>query len=219
MPFVRRTLAVLSLMVLIAVAAFLLLCLQIDRYGRVDLARPADAIVVLGATVLPGGRAGPDLQTRTRHGVDLYRAGLAPNLICTGGVTDDPFSAAAVAGRLAADWGVPPERIFLADGSKNTSEDARQAAQVMAQHGWQSAIVVSHPLHVYRASVFFKQAGVTAYTSPTTTDVDAIAQPWRFYYTAREGVGVLWPYMEAAGFPDRWTTRLQRWVYERRFLR
>lgn len=216
MRLIHCTLAGLGLTVLIAMVAFLLLCLQIDRYGRVDLARPADAIVVLGATVLPGGRPGPDLQVRTRHGVGLYQGGLAPNLICTGGVAGDPFSAAAVAGSMAQELGVPSERVFLADGSKNTSEDARQAAQVMAEHGWRTAVVVSHPLHVYRARLFFEQAGITTYTSPTTTDVDAIAQPWRFYYTVREGVGVLWPYLEAAGLPDHWTARLQLWVYEHR---
>jgi len=212
----RYLLIGLGLAVAIPAALFLRLCLDIDRQGRMDQAQPADAIVVLGAQVLPNGQAGPDLEARTTHAVSLYWVGLAPRIVCAGGVKGERSSAAAVAGNLASSLGVPREAIFLADGSWKTQEDAVQTAAVMAQHGWQTAIVVSHPLHVYRAKLFFEREGIVAYTSPTTTDVDGIAQPWRAYYTVREGAGVLWPYLEQVGFPSHWTARLQRLVYEHR---
>jgi len=213
MRLFRYIVAALGLVSLSAIALFLKLCFDIDRQGRVDRAQPADAIVVLGAQVLPNGQAGPDLEARTAHAVGLYQAGLAPRA-CTGGVKGERSAAAAVAGNLASSLGVPQEAIFLADGSWKTQEDAVQTAAVMAQHGWQTAIVVSHPLHVYRAKLFFEREGIVAYTSPTTTDVDGIAQPWRTYYTVREGAGVLWPYLERMGFPSHWTARLQKLVYE-----
>jgi len=216
MRLLRYIVAALGLVSLGAIALFLKLCFDIDRQGRVDQAQPADAIVVLGAQVLPNGQAGPDLEARTAHAVSLYQAGLAPRIICTGGVKGERSSAAAVAGNLASSLGVPQEVIFLADGSWKTQEDAVQTAAVMAQHGWQTAIVVSHPLHVYRAKLFFEGEGIVAYTSPTTTDVDGIAQPWRAYYTVREGAGVLWPYLEQIGLPAQWTARLQELVYEHR---
>jgi uncharacterized SAM-binding protein YcdF (DUF218 family) len=213
MRVLRYTLLALAAVGLVAVTAFALLCFEVDHYGRTDLAQQADAIVVLGALVLPDGQAGPDLSVRTQHAVGLYRARLAPRLICTGGVKDEPVSAAAVSKALAVSLGVPEQAVFLADGSANTEEDAERVAMVMARHGWQSAIVVSHPLHVYRAKLFFERAGLTVYTSPTTTDVDRIALPWRAYYTIREGGGILWPYLEEAGFPPNWTATLQKWVY------
>jgi uncharacterized SAM-binding protein YcdF (DUF218 family) len=216
MRLFRYTVAVVGFVSLMAIALFLKLCLDIDRQGRIDQAQPADAIVVLGAQVLPNGQAGPDLGARTAHANRLYQASLAPRIICTGGVKGERSSAAAVAGKLANSLGVPQEAIFLADGSWKTQEDAVQTAAVMAQHGWQTAIVVSHPLHVYRAKLFFEREGIIVYTSPTTTDVDGIAQPWRAYYTVREGVGVLWPYLEQMGFPAHWTARLQELVYEHR---
>lgn len=216
MRLFRHILAALGGFSLIVIALFLKLCLDIDRQGRVDQAQPADVIVVLGAQVLPNGQAGPDLGARTAHAVRLYQAGLAPRLICTGGAKGERSSAAAVAANLAISLGVSPEAIFLADGSWKTQEDAMQTAAVMAQHGWQTAIVVSHPLHVYRAKLFFEREGITVYTSPTTTDVEGIAQPWRAYYTVREGAGVLWPYLEQMGFPSQWTARLQKLVYEHR---
>jgi uncharacterized SAM-binding protein YcdF (DUF218 family) len=216
MRLFRYIVMMLGFVGLSAIALFLKLCLDIDRQGRMDQARPADAIVVLGAQVLPDGQAGPDLGARTAHAVGLYQAGLAPRLICTGGVKGERSSAAAVAGNLAMSLGVPQEAIFLADGSWKTQEDAVQTAVVMAQHGWQTAIVVSHPLHLYRARLFFEREGIIVYTSPTTTDVDGIVQPWRAYYTVREGAGVLWPYLEWMGFPAHWTARLQELVYEHR---
>jgi uncharacterized SAM-binding protein YcdF (DUF218 family) len=209
----RRLFLLLSFAAILASLAFGYLCLMIDRSGRRDLAQPAEAVVVLGAAVLPDGQAGPDLASRTQHAVSLYQRGLATQLICAGGVKDDPSSAAAVCKTLAVSYGVPEDSIRLADGSCNTEEDAHQAASVMRTQGWRTAIVVSHPLHVYRAKLFFEKEGLVVYTSPTTTDVDGIHPVLRAYYTIREGVGVLWPYLEQAGFPSAWTAALQEWVY------
>jgi uncharacterized SAM-binding protein YcdF (DUF218 family) len=198
---------------LICLLGFVILCLKIDYCGRRDLAQPADAIVVLGAKVLPNGEPGPDLAARTQHAVELYRAGLAPRVICAGGVQDDPSSAAAVCRSLAVSLDTPQQAIFLADGSANTEEDAHRVALVMGQHDWRSVVLVSHPLHLYRAKLFFEKEGLTVYTSPTTTNLDLIDLPLRGYYTFREGVGILWPYFEDAGLPKEWTDALQEYIY------
>ena len=92
---------------------------------------------------------------------------------------------------LAVSWGVPEEQVFLVEDCRITSDEAIRTATVMAEHGWQNAILVSHPLHVYRAKALFEREGVTVYTSPTTTDVDGIALPWRVYYSVREGLFTL----------------------------
>jgi uncharacterized SAM-binding protein YcdF (DUF218 family) len=213
MRVLKCALLLLTTLVLVCLLGFGVLCFKIDYYGRRDLAQPADAIVVLGAKVLPDGQPGPDLRARTQHAVDLYWAGLAPQLICTGGVQDDPASAAAVCRSLALSLDIPQQAVFLADGSANTEEDARRVALVMGQHGWRSTILVSHPLHLYRAKLFFEKEGLTVYTSPTATDLDRIDLPLRGYYTFREGVGILWPYFEGAGLPKEWTDALQEYIY------
>jgi uncharacterized SAM-binding protein YcdF (DUF218 family) len=213
MRIVRYALLLLIGVGLVCLLGFAILCFEVDYYGRTDMAQPADAIVVLGAKVLPNGEPGPDLTARTQHAIELYRAGLAPRVICTGGVQDDPSSAASVCRALAASMDTPQQAIFLADGSANTEEDARRVAAVMNQYGWRSVVLVSHPLHLYRAKVFFEKEGLTVYTSPTTTALDRIDLPLRGYYTIREGVGVLWPYLEGAGLPQEWTDALQEYVY------
>ncbi|MBN1135478.1 MAG: YdcF family protein [Anaerolineae bacterium] len=210
---VRGLLAVMGILFLAAVAAFLVLCWQINRTGSSDEAQPADVIVILGARVEADGQAGPDLRVRTLHAVSLYRQGLAPYLICTGGYQDDRLSAAAVACKLAVSEGVPQERALLADGSMTTGEDAVSTRDLVLAHGWRTAILVSHPLHLERARILFEEQGITVYSSPTSTDLAAIPLETRAWLTLREAVGIVWIGLEKVGVPYDWTIRLSKWVY------
>jgi uncharacterized SAM-binding protein YcdF (DUF218 family) len=210
---VRGLLTLVALVLLAGALTFLYLGWRINYTGAHDQAQQADAIVILGARVEPDGQPGPDLQVRTRHAVELFQRGLAPVVICTGGYEDDRLSAAAVACKLAISLGVPAERVFLADGSMTTREDAASAAAMMADHGWQTAILVSHPLHLERARILFEELGITAHPSPTSTYLDAIPWETRIWLTSREAVGILWLSLEEMGVPYEWTAQLSRWVY------
>jgi uncharacterized SAM-binding protein YcdF (DUF218 family) len=209
-----RTLLTMTALVLLAGAVtFLYLGWRINRTGMRDRAQPADAIVVLGAQVMPDGQPGPDLWVRTLHAVELWHRGLAPYLICTGGYRDDRLSAAAVACDLAIAQGVPPDRVLLADGSMTTREDAASARDLMIARGWDTAVLVSHPLHLERARILFEAEGITGYPSPTNTDLGAIPWKTRAYLTAREAVGITWIALEALGIPYDWTIPLSQRVY------
>jgi uncharacterized SAM-binding protein YcdF (DUF218 family) len=194
-------------------ASFLFLLWQINRTGAQDRAQPADAIIVLGARVEQDGEPGPDLRARTLHGVRLFKQGLAPYLVCTGGFHNDRLSAASVARDLAVSQGVPAEKILLADGSMTTGEDAVSARQLADTHGLWTAILVSHPLHLERARLLFEEQGIKVYPSPTSTDLDAI--PWRSraWLSIREAVGILWLGLDAFGVSYDWTAQLSHWVY------
>jgi len=199
----------------VLLSAFVLLVGQVDALGRRDLARPADAIVVLGARVQPDGRPGSDLASRTYHAVDLWNAGVAAHIICTGGFEGDPLSAAAVCARFAAELGVPGDRIWVADGSSNTLEDAQQAAAVVAENGWRAVILVSHPLHLYRARWLFERAGVDAVTSPTSTNTARIILPLRLWYATREAGAIVLTALNGIGVvPSGLIASLQGWSAE-----
>ncbi len=188
------------LWVLIAVAVgFAALCAAVNLYGLWDQAAPADAIVTLGARVLADGSPGPDLTSRTTHSVALFRAGLAPYLICTGGFQGDRSSAAAVSRNLAVQLGVPADRILLAEDSMSTQEDAEQVARIMRERRWTSVIVVSHPLHLLRARILFQREGVRVMTSPTPLAPGETSLNTRVYYTVREALGII-----AALLPKEW---------------
>ncbi len=210
----RTLVAIVGLLFLAGILAFGWLAWQVDRLGRQDHARRADAIVVLGARVQADGQPGPDLTSRTEHAVALWRQGYAPQIICSGGFKNERLSAAAVCKRFAMALGVPGGRIMLADGTQNTVEDTRAAADVMLANGWRSAIVVSHPLHVYRAAWFLREAGVEAVTSPTTTQTDRIAAPYRAWYAVREAGAIVLTSLNARGWlPAQLTAQLQTISY------
>jgi uncharacterized SAM-binding protein YcdF (DUF218 family) len=208
--------AVLTAVVFVSVAgmaSFLYLCWQINQTGAKDKAQPADAIVVLGARVEPDGQPGPDLRSRTLHGVRLFQRGLAPYLICTGGYDNDRLSAAAVARKLAVSQGIPKKKILLADGSMTTREDAASVRTLATARGLRTAILVSHPLHLERARLLFELQGITVYPSPTSTDLASIPWRTRAWLTAREAVGIVWAVLGELGVPVDWSIPLSRWVY------
>lgn len=202
-------------MLLLAAGAITLLYIgwRVNRTGLKDQARPADAIVILGAQVEPNGQPGPDLYVRTLHATQLYQRGLAPYLICTGGFRGDRLSAAAVACDMAVSLGVPAEAVFLADGSMTTREDVASARDLMLARGWHTAILVSHPLHLERARILFEAEGLIAYPSPTNTDLATIPWRTRAWLTARETVGIIWSALEDIGVPYEWTGLLSHLVY------
>jgi uncharacterized SAM-binding protein YcdF (DUF218 family) len=208
--------ALLALIVLVGLAGaitFLYIIWTVNRTGSHDEARTANAIVILGARVEADGQAGPDLRERTLHAVDLFQRGLAPYLICSGGYLNDRLSAAAVARDLAISQGVPADKILLADGSMTTREDAAQVGKLMTSRGWQTVLLVSHPLHLQRARLLFEDQGLAVHVSPTSTDLQAIPWRTRAWLSTREAVGIVWIVLEEVGIPYDWTAPLSRWVY------
>lgn len=71
-------LLLLALLWLVGVAAYII------WVGQRDDAAPADAIIVLGAAAYDA-KPSPVFEERIRHGIDLYKRGLAPTMIFTGG--------------------------------------------------------------------------------------------------------------------------------------
>lgn len=210
---IRGLLTFVALVLMAGATTFLYIGWRINHTGARDQAQRADAIVVLGARVEPDGQPGPDLRVRTLHSVQLFQRGLAPYLICTGGYHGDRLSAAAVACDLAVSQGVPAGKVLRADGSMTTREDAASAGAMMLANGWQTAILVSHPLHLERARVLFEEQGITVYPSPTNTDLVSIPWRTRLWLTAREAVGIVWIGLEGFGVPNELTLPLSRWVY------
>lgn len=168
------------------IAALLALALRIDSYGQVDRAEKADAIVVLGARVLPNGEPADSLRTRTLQAAKLYRDGIAPVIICTGGVGDNPPAESKVSAALAAQNGVPQQDLILEEHSTSTRENAEYAARICRERGWKRVVVVSDPYHLLRASREFERAGLVPYTSPALDCRRNRVISERIWWTLRE---------------------------------
>lgn len=143
--------------------------IAIWRFGNVDQRRRADAAIVLGAGTW-NGAVSPVYQARIDHGVWLYQQGYVEKLILTGGYgTGSSRSDAWAAGRYAVAAGVPEADILLEERSSITQENLEYAKALMDGAGYETAILVSDPLHMKRAMLLAADAGVEAYSSPTPT--------------------------------------------------
>lgn len=168
--------ALLSSLWLIGVA------LYIAYVGQRDEAAPADAIIVLGAAAYDA-RPSPVFEERIRHGIALYRRGVAPNLIFTGGYGGQGarFAESQVGRRYAMREGVPEPAILIETTSRNTRENLSEAAALMRARTLRSAVVVSDPLHMSRALRLCEEIGIACVGSPTpTTRYRSFGTRWRF---------------------------------------
>ena len=105
---------------------------QVWRTARKDAARPSDAIVVLGAAQYDG-RPSPVLAARLDHALDLYRAGVAPIIVVTGGRQEgDRFTEATAGATYLHEHGVPDTAI-LRETSGRSSWQSLAAAGPLPQ--------------------------------------------------------------------------------------
>lgn len=175
---IALALAVIGMIAVSALAALIVI------YGAQDQVRPADVIIVLGA-----GEMGT--QRRTQHAVQLYQAGFAPYVLCSGGYRGpDGRREAEVCADLAQAAGVPISAIMLEPDSRTTEQNARYAAEILRRRSWESAVVVSDSFHLLRARWLFTREGVTVWTSPATRFGQAGNAPETLYFLLRE-IGAL----------------------------
>lgn len=153
------------------------MAVRISAQGDRDEQRPADAIVVLGAAQF-NGTAGGVFEARLQHAVDLYKAGIAPYLVVTGGkLPGDRTTEAATARKWAIAHGVPASAILGENQGRNTLESLEAVAAIFREHGLKSAVFVSDETHMLRVLRMASDQGIVAFGSPTRTsptDRDAI---------------------------------------------
>jgi len=158
--------------------------------ATVDGAAPADVILVLGCPSLDHGQLSACVQVRAHHAADLYRRGLARQIILSGGQTGPgPPEAVALAGVLAAD-GVPAAAITLEAQARDTVENIAASRVLMRAHGWRTAILVTEPHHIRRALLIARDAGLAVVPSPATTSPSWHDLPERLHNLARDALAL-----------------------------
>ncbi|MGB9919716.1 MAG: YdcF family protein [Moorellales bacterium] len=108
---------------------------------------PADVIIVLS------GERGERVETAVR----LYRKGLAPRLLLTGGPVEWNVPAADIMAWQAESLGVPSQDIVLERRATSTYENAVYSLEILKERGWRSAIVVTSPYHLRRTRFIFER--------------------------------------------------------------
>ena len=158
--------SILALAIIAALVELLSIAHAIERQSSRDEARPADVILVLGAAEYRG-KPSPVLEARLNHALYLYREGLAPRILTTGGSGGDPtFTEGEVARAYLSKHDVPSEAVVVESKGASTVESTTAAAEIMRRLDLKSCIVVSDGYHIYRVKKMLESQGMSVYGSP-----------------------------------------------------
>jgi len=121
--------------------------------------RAAEAIVVLGGGIEDSRTLSGASLRRTIHGIRLYRQGLAPVMIFSGGHAGQAATEGAVMASLAAELGVPNAAIWVEASSNDTWTEALEVARLAQPKGIRRILLVTDLFHMKRARTTFERAG------------------------------------------------------------
>lgn len=134
-----------------------------SRDGIVDgteaLQFDADAIVVLGASVMPDGTPSDILKSRLDEAIALYEAGAAPKIIMSGDNGTASYNECWAMKLYAVDQGVPSEDVFCDHAGFSTYETMYRVRHVF---GAERIIVSTQTYHQYRAIYDARGVGMQA---------------------------------------------------------
>lgn len=132
---------------------------RIRQAARHEQPEPGDAIVVFGAAVWDSGPS-TALTLRTQHGVELYHRGLAPVVVCSGGISAGRSEPRVMAGLMMA-GGVPASALVLDEAGVNTRATVR-SIRTLGDGRWRTVLVVSSPYHMLRIVEECRRQGIEA---------------------------------------------------------
>jgi uncharacterized SAM-binding protein YcdF (DUF218 family) len=138
----------------------------VSRQADQDESRQAEAIVVFGAAEY-SGHPSPIYRARLDHAYTLFKRGMAPLIITTGGAAEDPsFSEGGVGRDYLVSRGVPDGDIIAETQSNDTSQSAARAANILRANGMHNCLAVSDGYHMFRVKQMLEREAITVYASP-----------------------------------------------------
>jgi uncharacterized SAM-binding protein YcdF (DUF218 family) len=162
----RKWLRLLALLVAVAVIYLGSTCLRILQEASRQEIHPADAIVIFGAAEY-SGRPSPVFRARLDHGFELYRRGVAPVVIATGGAGEDPhYSEGGVGHDYLMHRGIPEANLIAETQGSDTAQSAERVGVIMRANHLHSCVAVSDEYHVFRIRKLLERQGVKVYVAP-----------------------------------------------------
>jgi len=150
----------------------------------------ADAIVVFGAAEY-SGRPSPVLKARLDHAFELYRRGLAPVIITTGGSGGDPsYNEGQVGHDYLMRLGVPETALIAETQGTDTAESSQRVGVIMRTNHLHSCLAVSDAYHVFRIRQMLEHEGIQVYVAPRPDSIPH-TQSQRFLAVLHEAAGYL----------------------------
>lgn len=153
-----------------------------------------DAIIVLGAQVLPSGQPNRILKTRLEMAAEAYRAAPRPIVCCGAQGNDEPAPEGLVMRNYLIGLGLPEADIQAETASYNTYENLDNAKALLPPSA-RSVLIVTSDYHVARALWIAQDKGLTAYGAGSPT-----YWKWRFKNHTKEALSwIKYLYMKVTG--------------------
>lgn len=176
--------------VVVPVLYFGVTFVQVWWTARHDGARPAQALIVLGAAQYDG-RPSPVLRARLDHAADLWHRQIAPVVVVTGGKEQgDRFTESQAGANYLHTKGIPDDAILREATGRTSWQSLAASARFLRQRGIRDVVLVSDPFHAARIRGIAGELGLDAATSPTRTSPIKGLSELRHMVTETAQVGI-----------------------------
>jgi len=194
------------LVIVVGIVAYLgVTFVQVWLASRHDDARPAQAIVVLGAAQY-NGVPSPVLRARLDHAADLFQQHVADVVVVTGGKQPgDTTTEASASAHYLASKGVPDSQVLRENTGRNSWQSLAAASVFLKKDGRTNVVLVSDPFHSARIVAIAHEVGLNAHASPTRTSpikgTDALGHMAK--ETVEVAIGRIIGFRRLVGFHDK----------------
>jgi len=162
----QKWLRLLALAVAVVLIYLVSVCLHILQAASQQEIHPADAIVVFGAAEY-AGRPSPVYRARLDHAFELFKRGIAPVVIATGGAGEDMhFTEGGVGHDYLMRRGIAEPNLIAETQGSDTAQSSERVGVIMRANHMHSCIAVSDEYHVFRIRKLLERQGVRVYVAP-----------------------------------------------------
>jgi len=171
-----------STIVLVLFCAIIISLMVAGRFLTVDeQPQKADVIIILAG----------DLGARTERGVALWHEGYAPYIIVSGGNVYHNTNIGELMAEHAVELGVPRQFIIVEPRAHTTFQNAVYSKEVMQQHDFNSAIIVSSDYHMKRVRFIFRKVFTSDITQLTFCSVGDVEFSPDYWWTNNQSIMIV----------------------------
>ncbi|MBN1290655.1 MAG: YdcF family protein [Candidatus Latescibacteria bacterium] len=148
-------------------------CNHVNSFFRQSEIPKSDAAVVFFGDFDGDGRLGEETVRRLRHTQDLYNLKTVNHIICVGGnrlAQKKGISGSGLMKKYLIVNGVPEKNIFVDAVSYDSFTNWAEARKIIEHHNWNSVILVSSALHLYRLAGMITGNGINVAYSPYSSE-------------------------------------------------
>ena len=156
----------------------------------------SDIIIVHGGGTTANDKLPLLAQQRINQGLLLWRAGLAPQILVTGGPTSKINVEADIMAQDLENRGVPKSSIIEEDKSLNTHENVLNSLKILKENNFKSALIVTSAYHSLRTKLVWQKAwpqGKIILSPAARTITQSGVNPYKsLWNVTREYVALAW---------------------------